>query len=91
MSERVTIDRLTLTLEGWPADATGGLGGALERALRERLAAAWIAPTEHPVQRLSLGVIDAPAGIGASALADLVADRLLARLARGAGAERDDG
>jgi hypothetical protein len=91
MSERVTIDRLAVTLEGWPADAAEGLGGALERALRERLGVARIAPSEHPAGRLSLGVIDAPAGIDATALADLVADRLVARLARSGGGESDDG
>lgn len=83
MSERVTIDRLTVTLVGWPAGAAEGLGGALEHALRQRLAAARIAPSEMPLASVSLGVSEASAGGGAAALAELVADRLVPLLAGG--------
>jgi hypothetical protein len=91
MSERVTIDRLTVTLAGWPQGAADGLGGALERALRERLGSARIAPSEQPVSAVSLGVVDRPAGSDAAALAELVADRLAGWLTRGGNAENGDG
>ncbi len=87
MSERVTIDRITVTLEGWPAEAADGLGGALERALRERLAAARVAPGELPLTHVSLGVVERPAGADAAALAELVADRLAGWLTRDATGE----
>lgn len=84
MSERVVIDRLSVTLHGWPATAAEGLGDALERALRERLAAARIAPGEHrATANVSLGVVELPAGADAAALASLVADRLAGWLAHG--------
>jgi hypothetical protein len=87
VSERVTIDRLTVTLVGWPAGAADGLGGALERALRERLAAARIAPGEAPLASVSLGVSETGAGGDAAALAEQVAERLVPLLADGSAAE----
>lgn len=84
MSERVVIDRLTISLQGWPAEAAEGLGSALERALRERLAAARVASGDVPLASVTLGVVEANAAGDAAALAELVADRLVPLLARGA-------
>lgn len=91
MSQRVAIDRMTVTLEGWPAEVADGLGNALENALRERLVAAGIAPPEISLTNLSLGVFETRAGSDAAALAELVAEHLAGWLTPAAPGEARDG
>jgi hypothetical protein len=92
MNDRVTIDRLSVTLEGWPTAAAEDLGNALERALAGRLAAARIARDGATASSVSLGVVRLHAGGDAAALAELLADRLAGWLADGGTlGERGDG
>lgn len=85
MSEaRVTIGRLAISLDGVPAASAEQAGARLERALRDRLAAAAIDPAVLGRRdTASLGTLAAPRGADPAALAALIAERLAAWLASG--------
>jgi hypothetical protein len=82
---RLAIDRLRLSLDGFETAAAEQLGGALERALRERVARLCLDTRGWgaiDLARLDLGELGADAGPDHAALAGVIADRLVDWLAR---------
>ncbi len=84
----IQLDRLNLALHGVSADMAQALSDNLERALTERvgrLGGEPLSRADLALGGVSLGTIEATAGLDGAALAGIVAERLVEMLALRAG------
>jgi hypothetical protein len=76
------IERIAITLQGVSPDTGGRVADLLAGVLTRRLAALDRHAIRADIEQADIGTIDAPAGIDAQALTELIAGRLIDWLER---------
>ena len=83
---KLDIERLAITLQGVAPDTGGLVADLLGNVLARRLSGLDLHAVRADLAQADIGTIDAPAGIDAQALTDLIAGRLIDWLEREHGA-----